>query len=189
MKQTGKIDEIRAREQAATPGPWRWYVNEHSKSMKLLTDHSGMHYVMGFDRYGMQGAQPTFQVYQKYSGPVNERKSRGMVKASELSRWNQDYRHDDGWIEHPDAQLIAHAPEDIRYLLDELAAKDAEIERLNNKIFLFEGIISEDPDIACNICKHGRIENGKEICDLGGCLQGVSWKFDEARFTEGGEQN
>ncbi len=111
------IKAIRARCDAATPGPWRWYVNEHSKVMNLVTDHSGQYYIMGFDRWGMQGAQPRFQVYEKYYGPVRDRKSHGMKKAIELSKWSQDYRHDDGIIDHPDAELIAHAAADIPALL------------------------------------------------------------------------
>lgn len=111
------IQEIKDRESKATPGPWKWYVNEHCKSIRLVTNHSGQYYVMGFERWGMQGAQPIFQVYERYDGDVRDRGSKGMRKAIELSKWNQAYRHDDGWIEHPDAELIAHAPEDIRALL------------------------------------------------------------------------
>jgi hypothetical protein len=128
-----RIKEIQARCNAATPGPWMWHVNEHCKVIKLLTKHSGQYYVMGFERWGMQGAQPTFQAYEKYEGPVRERGSKGIKKAIELSKWAQTYRHNDGWIEHPDAEFIANSKSDVEYLLSELKAKDAEIERLTAK--------------------------------------------------------
>jgi len=115
-----RLEEIRARAEAATPGPWMWNVNEHCQNMKLVTTHSGQYYVMGFERWGMQGAQPTFQVYRKYSGPVKERESVGMKKAIALSKWNQDYRHNDGWVDHPDAEFIANSREDVTYLLGEI---------------------------------------------------------------------
>lgn len=103
---------IRERYLKATPGPWRWFVEDHD--VKLLTTHSGRYWVMGFTRMGMHQAQPVFQVYEQYQGPVNQRGSQGMVKATELRCVD---RYD---IDHPDAQLISHAPEDIGLLLAEV---------------------------------------------------------------------
>ncbi len=123
-----KVKEIKERHNRATPGPWKWLVNEYCHNAKLVTVHSGQYYVMGFKRWGMHDAQPTFQKYERCSGPVTERGSMGMRKASEMLRFNQDYRHDDGWIDHPDADCIAHAWEDVDILL-------AEIERLQTYVY------------------------------------------------------
>lgn len=133
MMDDKRIEKIRARCEAATPGPWRWWFNEHCQDIKLVTDHSGMYYVMGFARHGMQNAQPLFQRYERYEGPLGERGGRGMVKASNLGKWAQDYRHNDGWIDHPDAELIAHAPSDIAYLLSVITARDAQIAELERE--------------------------------------------------------
>jgi hypothetical protein len=130
-----KIDEIESRFNAATPGPWKWLVNKGCKDIKLVTVNWGNYYVMGFERWGFEQAQPTFQKYENYKGSVQERKSKGMRKAIELSKWNQTYRSDDGWIDHPDAEFIAHSQDDIVYLLSELervtAERDATIAELS----------------------------------------------------------
>jgi len=125
-----RIDEIKARCDKATPGPWKWLVNKGCKDIKLVTVHSGNYYVMGFERWGFQQAQPIFQEYEKYEGSVQDRKSKGMTKAIELSKWNQTYRSDDGWVDHPDAELIAHSQDDIVYLLAEFERVTAEWDAL-----------------------------------------------------------
>lgn len=98
-----------------TPGPWAWFGGGNSKSLYLATTHSGRRYVMGFKRWGTQGAQPQFQP-----------EGRGMVDASELLQFevgDRDvvgmeaarnntsvYRFDVRGIDCPDARLIAAAP-------------------------------------------------------------------------------
>jgi len=89
---------------------------------------------MGFERWGFQQAQPIFQEYEKYDGSVQERKSKGMIKAIELSKWNQTYRSDDGWIDHPDAELIAHSQDDISFLLSEIKRVTAERDAAVNEL-------------------------------------------------------
>jgi hypothetical protein len=121
------IKAIKERRDKATPGPWMWNVNEHGQQMELVTKHSGQYIVMGFDRWGMHSAQPTFQVYEKYEGPVTKRGSKGMKKAIQLSKWAQDYRHNDGWVEHPDADFIAHAWEDETALLAEIESLQVQL--------------------------------------------------------------
>ena len=125
-----KLDEIRARLNAATPGPWEWDVNSMIKEAHLRTAHSGRYYVMGFVRWGMHSALPEFQVYDKYEGEaVSERGSQGMVRADKLIKTmpgKEHHRGFDDYISHPDADLIANAPGDIKALLnyiDELEGK------------------------------------------------------------------
>jgi hypothetical protein len=102
------------------PGPWRWCGNTGSHSIYLATVHGGRIFVMNFERWGMRGATPRFQV-----------KSR-MVKAADLVRFevgDRDivgvdaakksrgvYRRDVSSIDHPDARLIEAAAE-LRLLL------------------------------------------------------------------------
>ena len=105
-----------------TPGPWAWFGTASRENLWLGTAHSGRIYVMGFKRWGTQGAQPIFQV-----------KGMGMVPAKELLQFevgDKDvvgmtqakqngsvYRCHVRGIAHPDARLICHAPE----LYDELS--------------------------------------------------------------------
>lgn len=105
-----------------TPGPWEWYGStDHYPRVHLATTHGGRRFVMNFRRAGMQGAQPVFQ--------VNNR----MVPASELVLFDVDpsvrgmtagraapsvYRQDFSVIDHPDARLIAAAPELLAALID-----------------------------------------------------------------------
>lgn len=97
-----------------TPGPWGWFGTDHG--VYLATKHSGRRFVMGFRRLGMNGAQPTFQIEKK-----------GMVPASDLVQFEVGnkavrgfsaakkdgtvYRYDVTAIDHPDARLIAAAPD------------------------------------------------------------------------------
>jgi len=116
-----KLDEIKARLNSATPGPWEWDINSTSKIARLMTEHSGRYYVMGFCRWGTQSAIPEFQVYDKYDGDVRERGSHGMVRADKLLKSIPGKEHHigyDDYIAHPDAALIANAPADIQALLE-----------------------------------------------------------------------
>jgi hypothetical protein len=113
-----KLDEIKERHSKATPGPYRWDIRTCHKQAYLTTTHSGQYYVMGFKRWGMHGAQPEFQVYDKYEGPVRERGSNGMVATQELAKPRAKHHPDfDMWIDHPDAIAIENSWEDIDFLL------------------------------------------------------------------------
>ena len=85
-----------------TKGPWFWVVNKKHKSVDL---HCGSHEVMRLERYGMQGAQPTFlSDCKKYQG----------AKASDMAIEVRGREHHADWfmtIDHPDAQLISAAPD------------------------------------------------------------------------------
>jgi hypothetical protein len=129
------LTAARARHAAATPGPWRWYGNTETRTVYLATAHSGRYHVLGFRRWGMRGAQPEFQIYDRYEGPVRDRGSHGMVAFADLeARAGADrgpgfdvavprYRHDFVGVGHPDAALIEHGWEDLR-------AAFAEVDRL-----------------------------------------------------------
>lgn len=97
-----------------TPGPWRWYGNR-SSGVYLATEHSGRLYVMGFQRYGMNGAQPTFRVAstmrpatELVEFAVGDGTARGFKQAD---KDGSVYRYDVDGIDCPDARLVAAAPE------------------------------------------------------------------------------
>lgn len=98
-----------------TPGPWGWFGDPQYGGFYLATKHSGRRYVMGFARMGFRHAQPLFQV------------NGVMVDGRELCRFEVApnvvgitaakqpdsgvYRTDITEFDHPDARLIAAAPE------------------------------------------------------------------------------
>jgi hypothetical protein len=119
------LSSIRAREEAATPGPWGWTGNLKLRWIELSALHSGRLGVMRFERWGMTGAQPVFL--------DTESRSRGMgavttVKASDVPIFEvcrdaisaadpRVYRQDILGLRHPDAAFIAHARQDIPLLI------------------------------------------------------------------------
>lgn len=85
-----------------TKGPWYWEVNPQSKSFSLRAPQKGGTIVMDFTRYGMQSAQPRFRV-----GNI-------LHDAAELTVVDPERDHHKNWhrlLEHPDARLIAAAPD------------------------------------------------------------------------------
>lgn len=135
MNNNELIQQARELDAKATPGPWKWDLRTRTHQCKLLTDHSGQYYVMDFSRWGMQDACPTFQVYDKYEGPVTERGSHGMVRADELAKSYKGQEHHrgfDDYIDHPDAAFIAASRILVPQLCDALEAAQKENEELKN---------------------------------------------------------
>ena len=96
-----------------TKGPWRWQGDTAVHRFDLSTTYGGRIFVMDFVRFGMQRAQPRFQVPP----------SKGhMVPAKDLVRYEVTYRKDITGIDHPDARLIEAAPQ-----LLELCRKQHEV--------------------------------------------------------------
>lgn len=132
------LDAIKARRDAATPGPWGWFGNTDVHSMQLATRHFGRLVVMSFRRWGMQSAQPTFATGRTWKTSPQSMFDFGhvgsMELASRLARYEVSpdapdrthpsvYRADLNGIKHPDAEFIAHARQDVDDLI-------AEVERL-----------------------------------------------------------
>ena len=63
MRQRSGPKSVSDIDQRTTAGPWEWGGNNHGLS--LFTQHSGRVIVLGFGRFGLQGAQPTFPVGYK----------------------------------------------------------------------------------------------------------------------------
>lgn len=111
------LAEIRARCEAATPGPWYWDAIDAHKCICL---ESKRWKVMDFVRYGMNGAAPRFLV------------NGIMERADTLLKsipGKEHHRGFDNYIDHHDADFIAHAREDIPYLLSEVDRLTARAEK------------------------------------------------------------
>lgn len=123
------------REVAHTPGPWKWFGNAKTHEIYLATTHSGRRYVMGFQRWGMRGAQPMFQPADRGLVPaerlltfeVGDQSVRGVAEAKAD---DSVYRLDIRGIDCADARLIASAPDLLEALrnLRELALHVAELD-------------------------------------------------------------
>jgi hypothetical protein len=132
-----ELDAIRERCEKATPGPWMWDISTANKECTLATAHSGKYYVMGFARWGTQGACPTFQEFEKYEGPVTGRESKGMSRADSLAKslpGKEHHKGFDDYIDHPDAIFIAHAKNDMEALLAEIDCLRKEESHAKNQI-------------------------------------------------------
>lgn len=95
---------------AHTPGPWRWEINRKSKRISLCGGKPQFDLtVMEFSRWGMGNAQPVFRQIEDRMDLLH--------KVSERPDWVTPItgrEHHKEWcatISHPDAALIASAPE------------------------------------------------------------------------------
>ena len=89
-----------------TPGPWKWEINQKSHSIKLVAKQGLGPIVMDFVRWGMQMASPRFL--------VREGNHSVLVRADELGEVEIGREHHAKWykvLNHPDARLIAAAPD------------------------------------------------------------------------------
>ena len=141
MTQPDELDTrpIIARLSAATPGPWQWYGSTDSGSVALCTTHSGRIYVLAFDRLGRNGAGPRFSGWRGRLRDMLRRHARyevldhrtraeaGLDESADRSN-SPLYREDFVGIDHPDADFIAHAPEDVAALLLEVRRLGAIVE-------------------------------------------------------------
>lgn len=123
------IDDIRARADAATPGPWRWAGNTRSQDIRLVTRDRGRVFVMGFRRWGMHLAQPEFQVMRDGSGymiPASDLPIYEVCPDATTADDRRVYRQDIIGIRNPDAEFIASARQDIDDLLDYIDVLEAD---------------------------------------------------------------
>ena len=131
------IEKAKEIDEKATPGPWMWDLNECIHQCKLTTTHSGKYYVMGFNRWGLQSALPSFQVYDRYEGPLEGRGSHGMVRADEMSRSYPGKVHHQGFdnfIDHPDARYIAESRQLFHLMIDAITELSEKVGELENQL-------------------------------------------------------
>jgi len=106
---TRALAAIRAAEEradAATPGPWYWWMHFGSKIVQLVGAHT--RYVMGFERWGMQGAAPTLRTEAGDNGY--------MARCDRWAEVEPGREHHAEWhrrLVHPDTTFIAHARTDV----------------------------------------------------------------------------
>lgn len=130
-----ELDAIRARLQAATAGPWSWLCRPGAKVISL---ESAKWTVMRFFRWGMQSATPAFKDKNKI-----------LRNSAEFMEVEPGREHHAEWhrvLNHPDADLIAHAPTDVARLVAEVERLRAENERLAKRAECF----NERFQAACN---------------------------------------
>lgn len=104
-------------EMTHTPGPWRWEINRKHKSINLCGGLPAGTYdktVLGFERYGMNGAAPVFHNWTKdgWGGAPK--------RVYELAVEQKGREHHADWfalIDHPNARLIASAPDLLEALM------------------------------------------------------------------------
>lgn len=136
-----KLEEIRARHAAATPGPWRWYgyvkgrgiggskaAKRRCVNLHLATVDRGRIYVMQFERSGFDGAQPRFQRYRKPEDAQTPYGGGVMVGAGEMAGgpggYLKEYSGEFVSIDNQDAVAIERSWEDIDFLIDQIDRKN-----------------------------------------------------------------
>ena len=119
-----QLKAIRTRENAATPGNWQWNINTSLKQIRL---DNGRCVVMGFLRYGTDSAAPAFLID-------------GLIKrADKFAKSIPGLEHHigyDDYIDHPDAEFIAHARQDIPALLEHIAKLNEWINDLQSGMYV-----------------------------------------------------
>lgn len=113
--------EIEAALAAIPAPPWQWIGDCRRDGPVLATTHSGWVYVMGFDRLGMQGAQPSF--------PVGKMDGGGLITpAAELAvARDPDAPGPIRDIDNPVARWLRHSGQYAQELLAELGWLAAEL--------------------------------------------------------------
>lgn len=114
-----------------TPGPWQWTCS--GGVFYLRTVGRGLLTVMDFVRMGMRNAQPRFS---KWEGEDRGRQGGVMEKAENLGEL-----HD-----HPDARLIAYAPDLLEALKKHVCVKAIQGDGMNKADYF---PVEEDD---CELC-------------------------------------
>lgn len=118
-----EIAAIRARHEAATPGPYEWDVRPDSHSIILESKRSMAPLVMTFARWGMTSAAPEFCV----DGNIRHVKEMLLpIPGREHHKWEKR-------IDHPDAIALEKSWEDRDALLSHADALQAKVARLEGE--------------------------------------------------------
>lgn len=118
-----------------TPAPWAWrgyptHRDSVPKHPYLRSEVSPRYIVMDFVRQGMQGAQPRF---------IHRNTGAGIMRpVSEMGA---------GWAAHPDARLIAAAPDLLTTALAALARAKAAEARVTEALAAIDAAIQCETDL------------------------------------------
>lgn len=118
------LDAIKARRDAATPGPWYWGGNLSAKAIDLRARVSNTPIVMAFHRWGTSGAEPCFWKRTPEKDPAFHGEYQ---RARDIAIRERHYRDDVAALDNADAEFIAHSRADIDSLI-------AEVERLQSAL-------------------------------------------------------
>ena len=126
-----------------TPGPWDWEVSRRSQTVELCGGKGASDLtVMSFARWGLNKAAPVFWFWW---GNVSDEPKR----AEALGTPEPGREHHADWfqrINHPDARLIAAAPdmrETILALCDALDTEQSKVRRLDRAALAQEGLTND----------------------------------------------
>lgn len=111
-----KFEEIVSRHQAATKGPWRWHGYPGTYAIDLVGLTDWLPVVMGFNRWGMRGAQPIFSDHSDWAGGIL-RPLKDFIKLHDPANPRRSRLES---IENPDAIAIERSWEDIDWLINEV---------------------------------------------------------------------
>ncbi len=142
-----------------TKGPWAWFGNATTRDIYLATSHSGRRYVMRFQRWGLDRAQPSFQLNSKMVPAQELLKFEvgddSVIGVSEARKNDSVYRLDITDIDCPDARLIKAAPD------------------MYEALEIAQDYFSLMKDILANSCEHHvgemidtRLMKGKKLDEL-----------------------
>lgn len=138
------LDAIEQRATAARPGPWIWRgdIETHHCDLVSLAFPPNRAFVLTFERWGMQHAQPVFCDHETglLTSPMKEDGGvRFDVAPHALTIDDPDvYRTNFSQINHPDAIFIAHARQDVDDLIARVRELEAENERLQRTVEFLE---------------------------------------------------
>jgi hypothetical protein len=137
------LSSITDRLNKATPGPWFWSgnVDYHSIQLSARVEGWGTCSLIQFRRSGMQGAEPVFMDDKVMMHRARDLAVYAVAKDAITRDDPRVYRGDIVGFRNPNADLIAHAPTDIAYLLGRVKAGLA----LHHKV-------SDDHGDLCNEC-------------------------------------
>lgn len=120
------LQKLKALAEAATPGPWRWKLNESSKSVEIVGGRPTFDKtVMDFVRWGMGRAAPRF------NDAVSEGKYNIMERVEKYGAVVPGREHHSDWfkdVAHPDASfMVATDPKTVLSMI-------ASIEELERRL-------------------------------------------------------
>lgn len=114
-----RLEAIKARRDAATPGPWYWGGNiTFPGGIDLRARVSNTPIVMNFRRSG-NGGEPCFWKRDPRKDPALHGEYQ---RARDIAVREVPYRGDVVRLDNADAEFIAHARADINWLVDEAEA-------------------------------------------------------------------
>lgn len=118
------LKEIRARAEAASPGPWTWRGNVDTRSIYLTFNQPGLGWnsIMDFARWGMQSARPRFLIEKFFMKDADDLAVFEVCRTATTRADRRVYRGDIVGFRHPDAEFIAAARQDVDDLLSMIAA-------------------------------------------------------------------